>query len=98
MIHKMACYTVNEQWMDQVIPVIEEYVEAIVRYEPATSYVAFRKGAGCEFIHFMSFRDKESEQEHLSAEYTKRFMKRVTPHCEATPKFTDLVSIISSID
>ena len=98
MIHKMARYKVKEHWMDQIIPVIEEFVETVARNEPSISYVAFRQGAGREFVHFMSFQDQEAEQKHMSAAYTRRFMKRVSPNCEIPPEFTELISIASSMD
>jgi len=94
----MARYKVKEHWMDQVIPVIEEFVDLVGQREPATSYVVFRKGAGREFVHFMSFPDTESLEAHLSARYTRRFMARISQNCEMQPEIADLISIASSME
>lgn len=97
MIHKMARYKIKEHWMDQVIPVIEEFVDLVGQREPATSYVVFRQGAGRDFVHFMSFQDQSALEAHLAARYTQIFWARISPNCEIQPEITDLISVASSM-
>lgn len=42
----------------------------------------------------MVFTDKKAESRHRNAEYTKKFVEILYPHCEEKPEFYDLDEIL----
>jgi quinol monooxygenase YgiN len=98
MIRKIARYVVKEDQVENVKPVIEEFISAIKQYESATLYHAYQADDGVTFFHVMAFPDEEAEDAHRTAAHTLRFVEELYPRCEEPPIFNDLTLVHTTDD
>ena len=90
MIYIKVEYKVKKDKVNEVKKAIKDFVNEIKKNEPGTLiYEAFQVNQ-TKFVHFMKFKDKESEEIHRESSYCKRFVNALYPHCEIEPIFTNL--------
>lgn len=93
MIHKIARYTVKHDQVDAAEEAVREFVRAVSENEPDTVYRAFRQVGTRAFLHVMAFPDERAEERHRTAPYTRSFVERLYPRCEAEPAFEELAPV-----
>jgi hypothetical protein len=93
LIRKTALYQVKTEACAVVEAAVREFVTAVARSEPQTEYVALRLEDGVSFMHLMGFPSPEAEQQHQSADYTRRFVSALTVNCIAEPKIAKFEQI-----
>jgi len=67
MIRKIVKYKVRPDKITAVEQAIQEFVAAIAKAEPGTSYTAHRTNEENTYIHLMAFVDERAEKAHQTA-------------------------------
>lgn len=93
MIRKVARYQVREDKVSEIKEAIKELVEAVAENEPGTFYDTYYAEDNTSFVHFMSFVDREAEEKHRNAPYTKKFYELLRPACETDPEIKFVVLV-----
>ena len=93
MIRKVARYKVREEKVEEIKQAIKEFVEAVAENESGTFYDAFYAEDNTSFVHFMSFADREAEEKHRNAPYSRKFADILYPACVEEPEFKFVVLV-----
>jgi quinol monooxygenase YgiN len=96
MIVKLVRYRIRRVDAPVVEDAVRDFVSAVAEHERDTTYSSYRATNGVSYVHLMSFPDEVAEQRHRSAPYTKAFVDRLYPLCDAGPTFTDLEPLASA--
>ena len=88
----MVNFKVKSSALDEAKILIRDYVEQIILNEEDTLlYRSLQeKNDPTRFVHFMTFKDEYSENQHSKSNYTQEFVDELYPLCDEEPKFTDL--------
>lgn len=89
MIGLKAEYKVREGEVDKVIDIVKDFISRAEEETGTLLYEAFQYDDDkTKFVHFMLFKDKESEEFHKNTEYGKKFADELYPLCEKRPEFS----------
>ena len=88
-IHTRVEYKVKPEAIPDVLKQIVDYIDTVRNKEPNIRvYESYQnKDDPTKFIHLAEFKDKDAEQTHKNAPYTKKFAKFLWPLCEQEPQF-----------
>ena len=97
MLHELVKYKVKRENIEEVIRLIEKFLDKILENEPDTLYYeSIQEEDQISFIHFITFRNEEAQTLHESTTYLKEFVEHLYPLLEAKPIFSDY-KVIRSI-
>jgi len=96
MIVKLVRYRIHRTDAPVVEAAVRDFVSAVAEHERQTTYSAYRATNGVSYVHLMTFPDEGAEQRHRGAAYTKAFVDRLYPLCDAGPTFSDLEPLASA--
>ena len=97
MQHELVKYRVKRENIEEVIGLIENFLDKILENEPDTLYYeSIQEEDQVSFIHVITFRNEESQTFHESTVYLKEFVEHLYPLLEAEPIFSDY-KVIRSI-
>ena len=88
----MVTFKVKSDALDEAKVLIRDFVEQIILNEEDTLlYRSLQeKNDPTRFIHFMTFKDEYSENQHSKSNYCQEFVDELSPLCDEEPKITDL--------
>jgi quinol monooxygenase YgiN len=88
----MAEFTVKTDHIEEVIKLVQEFIESVKKNEPEVlRYESFHDQGGNRFFHIMCFKDRKAESVHQQAFHTLNFVKKLYPLCEKEPLFTTII-------
>jgi quinol monooxygenase YgiN len=96
MIVKLVRYRIHRSDAPVVEAAVRDFVSAVAEHERQTTYNTYRATNGVSYVHLMTFPDEGAEQRHRGAAYTKAFVDRLYPLCDAGPTFSDLEPLASA--
>lgn len=85
-------YKVKKEELANLLPVIQEFIEAAqADKEHVAYYVGYQYANDpTKFVHLMKFASDPGEKYHQQAAYTKKFVDKLYPNCETKPKFEEI--------
>ena len=97
MIHKLVKFKAKKENIEEVIRLIENFLDKILENEPdMVYYESIQEEDQISFIHVITFRNEEARKKNESTSYVKEFIGNLYPLLEAEPTFSDY-KIIRSI-
>lgn len=97
MLYELVKYKVKRENIEEVIRLIEIFLDKILENEPDTLYYeSIQEEDQISFIHVITFRNEEAQSFHESTAYLKEFVEHLYPLLEAEPIFSDY-KVIRSI-
>ena len=97
MIHKLVKFKAKKENIEEVIRLIENFLDKILENEPDTVYYeSIQEEDQISFIHVITFNNDEARKKHESTSYVKEFIGNLYPLLEAEPTFSDY-KVIRSI-
>ena len=96
MLHELVKYKVKRENIEEVIRLVENFLDKILENEPDTLYYeSIQEEDQISFIHIITFRNEEAQKFHKSTVYLKEFVEHLYPLLEAEPIFSDYIVIRS---
>jgi len=92
---KINQFRLWNQYVDECLPAIEEYVAMVKAKEPGVlAYASYRQPDGVSFTEVIAFKDGKAEVDHRDTEHGRKLRDSILPCCEVEPQFTsgDLVA------
>lgn len=96
MICKLARYRIRVGAEPEVLEAVRDFVSHVRDAEPCTTYRVYQLDDRLSFVHYMVFPDERAEGRHRQAAYTRRFVDRLLPCCEAEPVLNRIETIAAA--
>ena len=90
MISYRVVYKVKKSAVEEAKNLVNEFIDGVRNNEPGTIiYHSFQDAEDpTSFIHVMTFKDADSEEQHKTSSYCQKFTESLYPLCEQEPEFT----------